>query len=258
MTVDEHIAAIKKVLEDCRGLPGESPPSRTHALINLVKLKEFISSAQACGHDIQVFRFNSIEAISFHCVPCERQTSIDVDMADLNQTGTKHDGVDMAELNQTGTRHDGVDMAELNQTGTRHDGVDMADLNQTGTRQKRKRRMSKDRSKPMEAYCSDLPQNLVRSVTGVVGTDINPGFADEVTGISAGGTSSGSGLDRDVGSTSGFVEDSFEVRLSLRELKEAIESALSCEHNLQELRESDGLSFYCFCCKRRTAIHGTS
>ena len=90
MTENEHIASLRQAFEDCRRLPGESHPSRTSALINLVKLKEFISSAQACGHNIQTLRFNSTEAISFHCALCEKQTSIDrVDRADLNQTGRR-------------------------------------------------------------------------------------------------------------------------------------------------------------------------
>ena len=212
MTENEHIASLRQAFEDCRRLPGESHPSRTSALINLVKLKEFISSAQACGHNIQTLRFNSTEAISFHCALCEKQTRID--------------------------------------------RVDMADLNQTGTRQKRKKRADKDRSEPMGVHGSNLQHNLVRGVTGVVDIDVGSGSADEVTGVSAGGTPNDSELNRGVASTSGCGEGPFEVCLRLNVLREAIEVALACDHNIQELRESDGLGFYCFLCKRKTAILG--
>ena len=132
----------------------------------------------------------------------------------------------------------------------------MADLNRTGTRQKRKKQMDKDRSEPMEVYGSNLQHNLVRGVTEVVDIVVGSGSADEVTGVSAGGTANDSELNRDVASTSGCDEGPFEVRLSLRVLKEVIEVALACDHNIQELRESDGLGFYCFLCKRKTAILG--
>ena len=213
MTEIKQIASLRQALEDCGRILDESHQDRTSALINLMKLKEFISFAQACGHNIQTLRFNSTEAISFYCALCEKQTSID--------------------------------------------RVDRADLNQIRRRQKKKRRTDKDRSEPMEVHGGNLQHNPLGGVIEVVDIDVGSESVDEVIDVSAGGTpSNDSEPNREVASTSGSDEHPFEVRLSLRTLKEAIEVALACDHNIQKLRDSGGLGFYCFLCERKTAIFG--
>ena len=211
--MNRQIASCRQILDDCKMVLEGSQEDKTSAMINLMRLKESISVAQSCGHNIQALRFNSTEAIAFYCACYERETSIEK--------------------------------------------VKNSDLNQMKRRQKkRSRKMDKDRGESMEAHGGSLQHNPLEDVADVVETHTDSGSVEEVIDASAGDPSSNdSGPDRDVASTSGNDEQPFVVRLSLRTLKEAIEEALACNHDIQKLRNG-GLGFYCVLCDRETAIFG--
>ena len=70
MTEIKEIVSLRQALEDCEKSLDEPYQDKTSTLINLRKLKESISVAQACGHNVQTLRFNSTDAFIFYCALC--------------------------------------------------------------------------------------------------------------------------------------------------------------------------------------------
>ena len=137
------------------------------------------------------------------------------------------------------------------------DRVERIDLNQIKKRQKKRRRTDKNRCEPMEIHGGNSQHNPLEGGVEVVDIDGGSNSVNELIDVSVGDTLSDDNEPNiEVASTSSGDEHSFAINLSLRKLKEAIDAALVCDHNIQKLRNLGGLGFYCVLCERKTVIFG--